>query len=312
MITSGFFPDVNGDRLYTNDFLARWVHSFISNGIYNGDFAIKPGENMNVILPTGQAWINGYYCHNDGDVILPVANAGGVLKRKDTVVLRWDINTRDITAKVLTGKFASAPVAPPIVRNAEQYDLKLAEISIAAGAISITQSAITDTRLDNKVCGIVHGTVEQVDTTTLYNQIQSDLSQFKGVSEADFSNWSDEQKQLFNAWFDSVRNTLDEDTAGHLLNLINAISDSKDQANGIAGLNGNGVVPLEQGGTGQKSLSAFRNAAGLGNTTGPLPIANGGHGCNNRVDGLHAMGINWGTSAAPTSAAANSFYIQLL
>jgi hypothetical protein len=51
---------------------------------------------------------------------------------------------------------------------------------------------------------------------------------------------------------------------------------------------------------------------GLGNTTGPLPIANGGHGCNNRVDGLHAMGINWGTSAAPATAAANSFYIQLL
>ena len=223
MITSGFFPDVNGDRLYTNDFLARWVHSFISNGIYNGDFAIKPGENMNVILPTGQAWINGYYCRNDGDVILPVANADGVLKRKDTVVLRWDINTRDITAKVLTGKFASAPVAPPIVRNAEQYDLKLAEISIAAGAISITQSAITDTRLDNKVCGIVHGTVEQVDTTTLYNQIQSDLLQFKSGSEADFSTWSEAQKAAFNAWLEGIKTVLDGDTAGNLLNLINEI-----------------------------------------------------------------------------------------
>jgi len=220
-ILSGFFSSVNGDRKYTNDFLAKWVHSFISNGIYNGDFAIKPGENMNVILPTGQAWINGYYCRNDGDVILPVANADGVLKRKDTVVLRWDINTRDITAKVLTGKFASAPVAPPIVRNAEQYDLKLAEISIAAGAISITQSAITDTRLDNNVCGIVTGLIKQADTTALYKQIQSDLAQFRNTNEADFSNWSDEQKQLFNAWFDSIRNTLDEDTAGNLLNLIN-------------------------------------------------------------------------------------------
>ena len=37
-----------------------------------------------------------------------------------------------------------------------------------------------------------------------------------------------------------------------------------------------GVLPVAQGGTGQSSLQAFRDALGLGNTTGALPIANGG------------------------------------
>ena len=208
-ILSGFFPSVNGDRKYTNDFLAQWVHSFIGNGVYDGDFAVTAGENMNVVLPKGQAWINGYYCRNDGNIILPIENADGVLNRKDIVVLRWNINTRDITAKVLTGKFASEPIAPPIVRSAEQFDLKLAEISIPAGTTAITQSLITDTRLDNDVCGIVTGVVQQVDTTTLYAQIQDDLARFRATNEADFT-----------AWVQSIKGILGEDEAGNLLNLI--------------------------------------------------------------------------------------------
>lgn len=39
-----------------------------------------------------------------------------------------------------------------------------------------------------------------------------------------------------------------------------------------------GVLDVDRGGTGQSTLQAFRNAAGLGNTTGALPVANGGTG----------------------------------
>ena len=46
------------------------------------------------------------------------------------------------------------------------------------------------------------------------------------------------------------------------------------------GLGSSGALPITpgQGGTGQTSLQAARNAMGLGNTTGALPIANGGTG----------------------------------
>ena len=87
---SGFFPYVEGDTNseYDNNFLANWIKSLISNGIYNGDLAVTAGSNMQVILPTGQAWINGYYYKNDSNLTLTIANADGILKRKDTVVLR--------------------------------------------------------------------------------------------------------------------------------------------------------------------------------------------------------------------------------
>jgi hypothetical protein len=162
---------------------------------------------MAVTLPAGRAWINGYHYRNDGPLTLPVDNADGVLHRKDTVVLRWDVNARSITAQVLTGTFSSSPIAPTIARSAEQYDLKIAEISIPAGTTAITQSLITDTRLDNAVCGIVTG----VDTTTLYQQIQDDLTRFRTTNEADFT-----------AWVEGLKDVLDADTAGNLLNLINA------------------------------------------------------------------------------------------
>lgn len=213
---SGFFPYVQGDANseYDHAFLAKWVASFIGNGIYNGDLAVAAGSNMQVVIPSGQAWINGYYYKNGGDLILPIANADGVLNRKDTVVLRWDINQRSITALVLQGTPASSPTAPVIVRTAEQYDLKLAEIRIPAGTTAITQALITDTRLDESVCGLVHAVVDHIDTTKLYQQIQNDLAGFKSGSEAGFKEW-----------FNSIKDILGEDEAAKLLNKINANSD---------------------------------------------------------------------------------------
>ncbi len=211
--TSGFFRSVNGDRKYSVSFLAKWAGCFVSNGVYNGELAVTAGENMQIIIPAGRAWVgsNGerYKYENDSNMVVAIANADGVLARKDTVVLRWDLNERNITAQVLTGTFSSNPVAPPIERTAEQYDLKLAELYLAPGTTAITQAAITDTRLDDAVCGIVTSIVDQVDTTTLYNQIQADLAQFKGENEAEFT-----------AWFQSLQDILDENTAGNLLNLI--------------------------------------------------------------------------------------------
>jgi hypothetical protein len=225
--SSGFFPDVNGDREYTTDFLALWIASIIGNGVYDGDLAVASGSNMQIIVPSGRAWINGYHYRNDGNLALAIDNADGVLNRKDTVVLRWDINTRSITAQVLKGTPASTAAAPAIVRTVEQYDLKLAEISIPAGTTAITQSLITDTRLDKSVCGIVTGVVQQVDTTTLYQQIQNDLARFRATNESDFSSWSDTQKASFNTWLSGLKNALDADTAGHLQNEIDSLTSNK-------------------------------------------------------------------------------------
>lgn len=64
------------------------------------------------------------------------------------------------------------------------------------------------------------------------------------------------------------------------------------------------------------SGAAFRNALGLGNTTGALPVANGGTGATARGGShtssglLYKIGVQAGTGAAPSSGNAGMIYIQ--
>ena len=209
--------------------MAQYVAAIIGNGVYDGELAATAdGSAMSVTLPSGRAWINGYHYRNDDNLTLAIDNADGVLNRIDIIVLRWDINERSITAQVVKGTPASTAMVPAITRTAEQYDLKLAEISVPAGTTAIIQSLITDTRLDNGVCGIVTGVVKQVDTTTLYAQIQSDLAHFKSGSETDFTSWSADQRASFDTWLAGIKDALDGDTAGNLLNLITTHTSNSD------------------------------------------------------------------------------------
>ena len=215
---SGFFSDVGGDREYDMDFLAAYIGSFISDGVYSDEMAVTAdGSAMSVTVKEGRAWMGPdnkrYFKRLPADQTLVIDNADGVLNRKDTVVLRWDINERTITPLVLKGAPASSPTAPAIVRTEEQYDLKLAEVSIPAGTTAITQALITDTRLDNDVCGIVHALVDHLDTATFYQQITADLAEFKASGEADFT-----------AWLESMKDIPPADAAAYLQGQIDAIN----------------------------------------------------------------------------------------
>ena len=222
---SGFFADNGGDREYADDFVADFISSFISNGVYNGELGATAGANMTVVFPAGRAWINGRFYHNDAPITFQLANADGVLNRKDIIVLRFDKNTRNITAKLITGSFASSPSAPAVVRDDEQYDLKPAEISIPAGTTQITQSLITDCRADESVCGFVAGVVQQLDTATLFQQFTD----------------------AFNTWFTAMKNQLSTDAAGNLQAAIDKIisGDTKTGKAVYADTSGNAAQDLD-------------------------------------------------------------------
>ncbi len=199
---SGIFPSVNGDRRYFTSFFAEYFADFISNGIYpnpSTQCQVLANNDMTVTLKPGNAYINGYRYKNDSDLILSIDNADGVLKRIDRIVLRHTVLNREIKAYVKKGTFASSPVAPALQRDADVWELGAADVYVANGAVSIFQGNITDLRLNNTYCGIVHGVIDKVDGETLFIQFQD----------------------LFNTWLDTLKNVLDGDTAGNLLNLIN-------------------------------------------------------------------------------------------
>lgn len=199
---SGFFDaHLTGgeyDRVYLASSFARYFASFIGNGVFADKAAglmayqTDPTSMRVKVLP-GQAWINGYWYENDSEFSLPIDVADGVLNRIDLVTLRWGTAERSINLAVKKGTPAVNAVAPVIQRDSDYYELKLAEIRVTAGTVSITQANIVDTRADTNVCGWVTGVIKQADTSQLFAQWQAAYeaaySQWQTACEASYSQW---------------------------------------------------------------------------------------------------------------------------
>ncbi|KAI3350155.1 hypothetical protein [Clostridium botulinum] len=204
MEKSSFFDAeiVNGeyDRVYLSEDYAKYFSSFIGNGIFPNPSdnlrVVANGDSMKVTVKAGKAWIKGYYYENDSDLVLNLEPADGVLHRIDRIVVRLDLIEREVSVKIKQGAFSSNPVAEELERNVDIYELALADIKIMNGNISITNSNINDLRLNSEFCGIVHGTVDQVDTTEIFNTYQQYLNEKLNGSE-------------FNDWFMLLKNKLD-------------------------------------------------------------------------------------------------------
>lgn len=240
MEKSSFFNaqmDASGeyDREYLAEDFASYFSKFISNGVFpNPSTGLQviaaDTPNMTVTLSVGYGYINGYKYENTTPLTFSIGVADGVLNRKDAIFIRYSKLGRAIKAYKIAGTPGASAVAPSVVRTEDYYDLCVAIISVNAGITAITQSLIEDTRLNTSLCGIVTGLVEQVDTTTLYNQIQSDLSQFKTVSQAEFD-----------AWFEDINAKLGTEPATALQQQVDALDAAKMDKTTYDS-NGDGVV----------------------------------------------------------------------
>ena len=206
------------DRVYLSAQFAAYFASFIGNGVYASksdklQVVEQDLQRMAVNVLGGQGWISGYWYENTESISLAIDVADGVLSRIDSVVLRLGFSERNMWVAIKKGTPAISPSAPVLTRNADYYELQLATIDVPASSIKITQAQITDTRMNQNVCGWVTGVVDQLDTTTLFNQFNSYYDQFKTTNKSDFD-----------TWFQSVKDQLSTDAAGHLQTEIDTLS----------------------------------------------------------------------------------------
>lgn len=274
MEQSSFFNAVinNGipDRVYKAEVFARFFSSFIGNGVFPNPATnlnvVGLNNNMTITVKEGKAWINGYFYENTDDLILDISNADGVLNRIDRIVARLDFFNREIRTYVKKGSFATNPIAPAIQRDADIYELAIADIRVNAGTINITQANITDLRLNKELCGIVTGTIEEIDTTTLYNQLQAhieeksiDMKTWIEEAKEYFSNWlsttQTEYNDNFNSWFDEVKGTLEGDVAGNLLVKINELEEVVNNLDLVAS-----KVTMSDGNTVEDAITANKTS----------------------------------------------------
>ena len=195
------------DREYGSAEIREVVKLLIGNGVYANpatNMQVTAGSGMTVTVQPGFCWISGAMGAVDEAETLTIDT--GSSGRVDLIVARFDLALayRSIRLAVIPGTEGSSS-PPSLTRNESTYDIQLARINVRAGASSVLQSDIVDTRYNAGVCGIVTGIINQIDATNLFSQFQSVFDQFMTTLET----------------------TLSGDVAGNLLTLITTHTDDK-------------------------------------------------------------------------------------
>lgn len=251
MEKSSFFNSVSHDRTYRAEDWAEYFASFIGNGVFpvpSTGLQVVVDNGMNLLLKAGKAWINGYFYNNTSDLTITIGTADGQLNRIDRIVVRWDLTNRIISAEVKSSAYSASPSAPALQRDADIYELALADVYVGAGVTTITQSNITDQRLNTSLCGVVAAVVDQIDTEAFNAQLQAWFAEYQSLSAAEYNtlvsymnslklqgntqydafeqHMADFEAQAaaeFNSWFKGLQDVLDENAAANLMNVTNAL-----------------------------------------------------------------------------------------
>lgn len=177
------------DRLYNAEDFTSYLNLLVGNGVFPNPstmLQVRASSGMNVIVGAGSGWINGHKMVNTADMTLEVSASDVLLNRIDAVIFYVDFNARDMGIEIKTGTLAASPVAPTLQRDNSRYEMCLAQIQVNKQITSITTAMITDTRGNSNLCGYVQGLIQQMDTTTLFDQWQ-----------AAFDAWFTEAKEQF-------------------------------------------------------------------------------------------------------------------
>lgn len=222
-----FFKSKNLDRTYNADSFEEWMKPFFKTGVFEGELQVIANIGMTVIVTAGHANLNGKPAFFKSANTLELSVASGVYGRYDTIVIRRNNTERYISLEVVTGTPGSNPKPTPPTRTADIYEIVLAQIYVGVGVQSITQSAITDTRMNSTLCGYVASTVEEID----FNQIYEQYAAWVAEKESDIDDWTQDEQEEFLEWFQEMKDQLSEDAAGHLQSEIDDIEDKIDEIN---------------------------------------------------------------------------------
>lgn len=213
-IKSGFFNSLNGDRKYNAEDMSEYFDGLITNGVYEsiGDkLQVTAGDIMTVNVGTGRAMIDCHWIKNDAVLNLTIDPADVQLKRIDIVVVKLDLNERQITIEVVKGTPANVPSLPKLDDTETVKYLWLAAVYVYPGTTKITQSIINDTR-GTSLCPYVTGLIKQVDTSQLFTQWQDACQNYYNSMTEEMNAYFEQMKSSYENWFSTLTDTLTVDT----------------------------------------------------------------------------------------------------
>lgn len=209
-----FFNSKGGDRKYNAAHWANYFKPLFKSGVFNGDLQVVENGGMSVTVNSGYAWLIGYGYQNTEPLVIDLEVASGNLNRYDAIKIKLDLSARTITAYADKGGNAASPAKPANTRSDTVFEITLAEVYIAAGTTVITQSMITDTRMDNSKCGWVAGAVDQIDFSQIYTQFNKyfDEQRFRIVNDVEtFEEGIDQKQQAADEYLQQYKGEVDND-----------------------------------------------------------------------------------------------------
>lgn len=209
-----FFNSKGGDRKYNANDWVNYFRPLFNSGVFNGDLAVVAGSGMQIIVKTGYAWLDGYGYNNTEDLPIDLEVASGNLNRYDAIKVKLDLSARTIKAYADKGGNAASPTRPTNTRSDTVFEVTIAEVYVAAGTTQITQSMITDTRMNTAKCGWVTGSVTQIDFTQVDTQFKTFFGEKIAQVQQDVKDFEDglnEKQAAADAYLTTYKGHVDGD-----------------------------------------------------------------------------------------------------
>lgn len=180
------------DRAETSDLLCLFFSRLVSDGVLarpGNCFQVVVGDGLDVKVQPGFGMVKGHFCYNDETMPLEIGAAPQKYGRIDRVIMRCNYLDRMVEIIIRAGVEASSPIAPELIRPAagDYFELCLANIRLTAGQTVITQSSITDTRPDSRVCGYITQLIDHLDTSVFFAQLDSFYAEFVEKSNTSYA-----------------------------------------------------------------------------------------------------------------------------
>lgn len=215
-VNSGFYDAVNSDRTYSADDMNRPYKRLVSNGVFatpqgtpSTDLQVVSASNgMQIIVQAGDGIFADKWFENSAAINITVPDNTSTVPRVDSVIVQVDQRTSGRVGNIVyrTGTPSSNPAVPAINQVTNVTEYRVANIYVAAGANAINNDAITDLR-GSSSCPWITALIEQVDTSTLWNQWQ-----------AAYQSYYDQMTAGFQAWFEDLTEDLTVETNVMVLN----------------------------------------------------------------------------------------------
>lgn len=217
VVDCGFFDAIDSDRTYSADDMNKPYSRIIADGVFatnagtpSSDLqVVSTGTGMQVTVQQGQGIFASKWFKNESSIIITVPSNTSINPRRDSVIVQVDNRTSGRAGNIVyrTGTPAASPLPPDIGTVADVIEYRIANIYVAPNATAINNDAIVDLRGSSE-CPWVTGLIQQVDTSTLWNQFQTAyLNQYDKYT-TDYETYVSEQREAWEEFLQTLTQEL--------------------------------------------------------------------------------------------------------